>query len=123
MGTGGDRMKLQGVDLIAELDDLTVMGFVEVLPRIPYFWRLERRIHRLMDGEKPDLVVLIDFPGFNMRIARAAHERGCAVLYYIAPKAQRRGDDGRAGSLKQPLQSGFLKATISRLCNRASSFH
>jgi lipid-A-disaccharide synthase len=80
-------MRLQGVDLIAELDELTVMGLVEVLPRLPYFWRLERRIHRLMDGERPDLVVLIDFPGFNMRIARAAHERGCAVLYYIAPKA------------------------------------
>ena len=87
IGTGGNRMKLQGVDLIAELDELTVMGLVEVLPRLPYFWRLERRIHRLMDGERPDLVVLIDFPGFNMRIARAAHERGCAVLYYIAPKA------------------------------------
>ena len=79
-------MKSQGVDLIAELDELMVMGFAEVIPKIPYFWRLERRVRRLLDEEKPDLVVLIDFPGFNMRIARAASERRCAVLYYIAPK-------------------------------------
>jgi len=79
-------MKARGVEMIAEVDELAVMGFVEVLPRVPYFWRLERRIRRILDEMKPDLVVLIDYPGFNMRIARAAHERGRRVLYYIAPQ-------------------------------------
>ena len=79
-------MAAQGVDLLADIDDLAVMGFVEVLPRIPFFRRLERRIARRLDEEPPDLVVLVDYPGFNMRIARAARRRGIPVLYYIAPK-------------------------------------
>lgn len=79
-------MKAAGVELLAELDDLAVMGFAEVMPRLPFFVKLERRIRRLMEKEAPDLVVLVDFPGFNMRMARAAHDRGLRVLYYIAPK-------------------------------------
>jgi len=83
---GGDRLKAQGVELLAELDALAVMGFVEVLSRLPYFWRLEREVIRLIEVERPDLVVLVDYPGFNLRIARAAHMRRCRVLYYIPPK-------------------------------------
>lgn len=79
-------MKAMGVELLAEIDDLAVMGFAEVVPRLPFFVRLERRLRRLMDKEAPDLVVLVDFPGFNMRMARAAHDRGLRVLYYVAPK-------------------------------------
>lgn len=79
-------MAEQGVELLADLDDLAVMGFVEVLPRIPFFRRLERTIHAFLERERPDLVVLVDYPGFNMRIARAARDRGVPVLYYIAPQ-------------------------------------
>jgi len=79
-------MKAMGVELLAELDDLAVMGFAEVMPRLPFFVKLERRLRRLMVREALDLVVLVDFPGFNMRMARAAHDRGLRVLYYIAPK-------------------------------------
>ncbi|NNF12797.1 MAG: lipid-A-disaccharide synthase [Gemmatimonadetes bacterium] len=87
VGTGGDLMKAKGVELLADLDDLAVMGFVEVLPKLPFLRRLARRLRRLMDDGRPDLVVLVDYPGFNMRMARAAHSRGLPVLYYIAPKA------------------------------------
>ena len=86
VGMGGERMRSEGVELFAELDALAVMGFAEVLPRIPYFWRLERQVVSLIEKRRPDLVVLVDYPGFNMRIAHAAHERGCRVLYYIAPQ-------------------------------------
>jgi lipid-A-disaccharide synthase len=79
-------MEEAGVELLAGLDELSVMGFVEVLPRIPYFRRLAARVHRLMDEERPDAVVLVDYPGFNLRMARAAHRRGIPVLYYIAPQ-------------------------------------
>jgi lipid-A-disaccharide synthase len=75
-----------GVELLAGLDQLSVMGFVEVLPRIPYFRRLAARIRRLMDEQRPALVVLVDYPGFNLRMAREAHDRGIPVLYYIAPQ-------------------------------------
>lgn len=93
-------MEAQGVELLADLDDLAVMGFVEVLPKIPWFRRLEKRVRRLMDEGRPDLVVLVDYPGFNMRIARAAHERDLPVLYYIAPKAWA-WREGRARTLAE----------------------
>jgi len=80
-------MSDEGVELLADLDDLAVMGFVEVIPRIPFFRGLERRIRRFLDDARPALVILVDYPGFNMRIARSAHDRGIPVLYYIAPKA------------------------------------
>ncbi len=86
LGMGGSHLKGQGVELVAELDALAVMGFAEVVSRLPYFWRLERDVVRLIEDERPDLVVLVDYPGFNLRIARAAHTRGCKVLYYIPPK-------------------------------------
>jgi lipid-A-disaccharide synthase len=86
VGTGGPHMQDAGVELLAGLDDLSVMGFVEVLPRIPYFRRLARSLHRLMDEARPELVILVDYPGFNLRMARSAHERGIPVLYYIAPQ-------------------------------------
>lgn len=79
-------MQDAGVELLAGLDDLSVMGFVEVLPRIPYFRKLAARLHRIMDEDPPSLVVLIDYPGFNLRMARSAHDRGIPVLYYIAPQ-------------------------------------
>jgi lipid-A-disaccharide synthase len=79
-------MAAAGVELLAGLDDLAVMGFAEVLPRLPFFRRLERRIVQILDDPAVELVVPIDYPGFNLRVARAASQRGRRVLYYIAPK-------------------------------------
>jgi lipid-A-disaccharide synthase len=109
-------MKEAGVELFAELDRLAVMGFVEVLPRIPYFRRLERQVRRLLDEQPPDLVILVDYPGFNMRIARAAHERGIPVLYYIAPqvwawkagRAARLGEECAQVAVILPFEEDFL---------------
>lgn len=117
LGTGGHLMKEQGVELLADLDDLAVMGFVEVLPKIPWFRSLEKKIRHLMDEVRPDLVLLVDYPGFNMRMARAAHRRGLPVLYYIAPKAWA-WRKGRARTLAEvadriavilPFEEAFLE--------------
>lgn len=86
VGTGGPRMEAAGVKLLAGLDELAVMGFAEVLPRIPFFHRLLGRIEAVLDDAGTRLAVPIDYPGFNLRVAKAAHRRGCPVLYYIAPK-------------------------------------
>ncbi len=86
VGLGGPLMQAQGVELMVGLEQLAVMGFVEVAFRLPFFWKLERRINRLLDGGTIDLVIPIDYPGFNLRAARAAHRRGIPVLYYIAPQ-------------------------------------
>jgi lipid-A-disaccharide synthase len=86
MGLGGHLMAREGVELLAGLDQLAVMGFVEVAGRIPFFWRLSRRVEALLDTGSVDLVLPIDYPGFNLRMTRAAHRRGIPVLYYIAPQ-------------------------------------
>jgi lipid-A-disaccharide synthase len=75
-----------GVELLAGLDDLAVMGFVEVLGRLPFFWRLERRVLATLEEEGVDLVIPVDYPGFNLRITEKAEGRGVPVLYYIAPQ-------------------------------------
>ncbi|MFC1661619.1 lipid-A-disaccharide synthase, partial [Gemmatimonadota bacterium] len=85
-GFGGDRMREAGVELLAGLDDLAVMGFVEVLRHLPFFWRLEKRLKAILEAGEVDLVLPIDYPGFNLRAAREAHRRGIPVLYYIAPQ-------------------------------------
>ncbi len=84
------------MDLLEGLDALAVMGFAEVVRHLPFFLRLERRVTELLDSGEVDLVLPIDYPGFNLRITRAAHRRGIPVLYYIAPqvwawKARRAG--------------------------------
>ena len=86
LGTGGERMSAAGVELLAGLHDLAVMGFVEVLERISFFWKLERRIVRMLRSERVDLVIPVDYPGLNFRIAGRARAAGIPVLYYIAPQ-------------------------------------
>ena len=62
------------------------MGLVEVLAGVPRHWRLLRRLERDFRAGRYDLVLLIDYPGFNLRLAEAAKRAGLPVLYYIAPK-------------------------------------
>jgi len=86
VGTGGERMRREGMELLAGLDELAVMGFVEVLSRLPFFWRLERKVNAILDSGRVDLVLPIDYPGFNLRVAGRAHDRGVPVVFYIAPQ-------------------------------------
>jgi len=86
VGLGGPRMAAAGVELLAGLDQLAVMGFVEVLSRLRFFWRLERRLEALLRSGAVDLLLLVDYPGLNLRMARRAHDLGVPVLYYISPQ-------------------------------------
>jgi lipid-A-disaccharide synthase len=86
LGLGGPRMAAEGVELLAGLDRLAVMGLVEVLRHLPYFLRLRRRVFETLASEGVDLVIPIDYPGFNLRLARHARASGIPVLYYIAPQ-------------------------------------
>ncbi|MDE2794533.1 MAG: lipid-A-disaccharide synthase [Gemmatimonadota bacterium] len=86
VGLGGQGMAGEGVRLLSGLDDLAVMGFVEVLRRVPFFRRLEKRLVRLLREEPPDLVIPIDYPGLNLRIAAHAARLAIPVLYYIGPQ-------------------------------------
>jgi lipid-A-disaccharide synthase len=85
-GLGGDRLRAEGAELLAHTDDLSVLGFAEVIRRLPYFRGLMRGALDLIDSWQPDLVLPVDYPGFNLRLARAARKRGRRVVYYIAPQ-------------------------------------
>lgn len=86
VGLGGPDLEAQGVELLAGLDELAVMGFVEVVRHLRFFRGLERRVVHLLDSGRVDLVLAVDYPGFNLRIVGEAHERGIPVLYYIGPQ-------------------------------------
>ena len=85
-GIGGDRMRNVGVELIHNSRDLSLIGFLEVIHHLPSLRRVMRDLFYSMVEREPDLVLLIDSPGFNLRFARVAKLRGYRVLYYIAPQ-------------------------------------
>lgn len=83
---GGPRMAKAGATLTARMEDLSAFGGVEILARIPVHVRLFRRLKREFAAGAFDLVILIDYPGFHLRVAEAAKRAGIPVLYYIAPQ-------------------------------------
>jgi lipid-A-disaccharide synthase len=85
-GTGGGAMGAEGVELLAGLEQMSVMGLVELIPHLAFFRRLLGRIEGLLASGEVDLVVLVDYPGLNLRVSRLARRLGVPVLYYIAPK-------------------------------------
>lgn len=85
-GIGGDQMRRAGMRSFADVSDLAVMGLTDVLFRLPRIRKIYKQVLSVMDSLKPDLLVLIDYPGFNLRLAKNAKKRGIPVLYYISPK-------------------------------------
>jgi lipid-A-disaccharide synthase len=85
-GLGGDRLAAEGMHLHAHTSELSVMGFAEVARHLPYFLKLQHGIRSRLDRGGVDLVIPIDYPGFNLRLAGWARRRGIPVLYYIAPQ-------------------------------------
>lgn len=85
-GVGGPHLAAAGVSLMRRIEGLTVLGFVEALAAVPAHWRLLRALERRFARGDIKLVVLVDYPGFHLRVAEAARRAGLPVLYYIAPK-------------------------------------
>jgi lipid-A-disaccharide synthase len=79
-------MKAAGVELIESYDEMSVMGFVEVIRHLPRHFELLDDVRRRLKRGRVSLLVLIDYPGFNMKAARAAAEAGVPVLYYVTPQ-------------------------------------
>ncbi|MFL5477794.1 MAG: lipid-A-disaccharide synthase, partial [Gemmatimonadaceae bacterium] len=86
LAVGGPRLAEQGVQLIHRDHQLGVMGFLEVLKHVPRHFQLLRTIRRMLERGEIALVVLIDYPGFNMKVAAAARAAGVPVLYYVTPQ-------------------------------------
>jgi lipid-A-disaccharide synthase len=85
-GIGGDKMQAAGLDAIYHVRELAVMGFWEVIQHLPLLRSVERTLEALLKVRRPDVLVLIDYPGFNLRFARAARKQGIKIIYYISPQ-------------------------------------
>ncbi len=85
-GIGGDARESAGVRLILHASRLSVVGVVEVIGLLPEFLKIFRRIKDIFRRDPPDLVILIDFPDFNLRVARQAARHKIPVIYYVSPQ-------------------------------------
>jgi lipid-A-disaccharide synthase len=92
-GIGGNRMKAEGVEILFPMEDLAVVGIVEIASQIPRIRKIFRRIQSEVKARRPGAAVLIDSPDFNLRLAKKLKKLGVPVLYYISPTvwAWRRG--------------------------------
>ncbi len=86
-GMGGDALRAAGGEVLFDIKDHGVMGFVEVIRKLPDLFKLRSDFGRVMDERKPDCLVVVDYPGFNMKLAKMAHDKGIPVVSYIAPSA------------------------------------
>src|SRR4030042_1145131 len=92
-GLGGEELKKEGVNLYCNIVDLAVVGFVEVLKHLKEFREIFRNLLKEVDKAKPDLAILVDYPGFNLRLAGELKKRGVPIIYYISPQVWAWGEN------------------------------
>jgi lipid-A-disaccharide synthase len=85
-GIGGDRMISEGLESVYHIRQMAFLGFFEVIRHFPFIRRVFKAMHRTLDDRRPDLVILIDYPGFNLKFAGQAKKKGFRVVYYISPQ-------------------------------------
>jgi len=87
MGHGGDNMRNEGMHIIEHVDSLAIMGFAEVLRHLPRMNKIMRSTIGAIKRSKPDRVILIDYPGFNLRLAKRLSPLKIPITYFILPQA------------------------------------
>ncbi len=110
-------MEEAGVELIAGLDRLAILGFAEVVRHLPDMLKLRRQVRERFVKDSVDLFVPIDYPGFNLPMASWAHDRGIPVVYYIAPqvwawhesRAKRLAEVSDEVCVVLPFEEAFLR--------------
>jgi lipid-A-disaccharide synthase len=85
-GATGGQMRGAGVESIVSSDELAIVGLVEVAGALPKFWRAYQALKRAATERASDAVILVDWPDFNLRLARSLHRRGLRIIYYISPQ-------------------------------------
>ena len=100
-GIGGDNMEAAGMELLHHIREMSFLGFSEVVKHLPFIRKVMNELTEWIETNRPETVILIDYPGFNLRLAQKAKKLGCRIVYYISPQVWAWG----AGRIK----------TISRL--------
>lgn len=90
---GGERMRAAGAHIVEDSSTWGFIGVWDAVLRLPLLWVIYQRLKRAVRCAKPDLLVLIDCPGFNMRLARYARKRGIRTVYYFPPSAWTKNDN------------------------------
>ena len=100
-GMGAGALQAVGTDLLVDCRDLAVIGIVDVLRNYPKFVKRLNLLRRAMQAQQPDLLLLVDYPDFNLKLAKTAKILGIPVLFYISPKvwAWRAGRVPKIGAL------------------------
>ncbi|NCC53426.1 MAG: lipid-A-disaccharide synthase, partial [Spartobacteria bacterium] len=85
-GIGGEELRACGVELLYDVRDMAVLGLTEVLKRYGFFRRVLHDMCRQAAVRKPDAVLLVDYPGFNLRLSKRLHRTGPKICYYVCPQ-------------------------------------
>ncbi len=85
-GSAGEKMREAGVEAVIRADDLSIVGIPEITRALPMFWQTFRKLKEAAVQRKPAAVILVDFPDFNLRLARSLKKAGLNVIYYISPQ-------------------------------------
>jgi lipid-A-disaccharide synthase len=85
-GCTGQKMRAVGVESIVQADDLAIIGLLDEALALPKFWRAFKSLRDEAIRRSPHAVILVDWPDFNLRLARALHRRGLKVIYYVSPQ-------------------------------------
>jgi lipid-A-disaccharide synthase len=104
-GIGGNKLQEEGVKLLANASDMAVVGLTEVISKLGSILKIMKMMKRSLDERRPDLVILIDYPDFNLPLAKAAKKRGIKVFYYISPQVWA----WRKGRIRQ------IKKTVNKM--------
>ncbi len=101
-GIGGKKMKEEKVQILADASDMAVVGLTEVISKLGNIFKIMNMMKESLNERQPDLVILIDYPDFNLPLAKAARKKGIKVFYYISPQvwAWRKG---RIGKIKKTV--------------------
>lgn len=85
-GSTGEKLRKIGVETIVRADDLAIMGLLEIGKALPMFWKVFQKLKKSAIERKPDAVILVDFPDFNMKLAKSLKKQGLKVVYYVSPQ-------------------------------------
>jgi lipid-A-disaccharide synthase len=85
-GATGEKLRGENVETIVRADDFSIVGLPEIARALPMFWRAFQILKRAAAIRKPDVVILVDFPDFNLKLAKALKKQNFKVVYYISPQ-------------------------------------
>ena len=108
-GVGGAAMTAEGLDSLYPLEEFSVMGLLEVLPHILTILRRIRRLSKIIEAERPDILITVDSPDFTLRVARRLKGKGIPLVHYVAPSVWA-WKPGRAKAM-----AGYLDAVLALL--------